>query len=176
MTVPSSSHHWIVETTSVDQFTVDMSDVDIPIDSNVLVFSKVGDTIELFDVYKPDPGADLRITGWGDWSKESGLSVSKTEKWELRRDLTGVYFTTSTAHDPPYVDVRDVDINNLPPGYKLDIKSSPVYIGPSLYGDIWLNLQQSLNFSYNMIYSVDGGWGAKQDDGNFSGIVGIHKQ
>lgn len=39
------------------------------------------------------------------------------------------------------------------PFFQLDNESgiTPVYIGPSFYGDIWTNLQQTLNFSYNMV-------------------------
>ena len=40
------------------------------------------------------------------------------DKWEKRKDLSDIYFTTATAHDPPYVFVNDVDVNNPPPGYK----------------------------------------------------------
>ena len=42
------------------------------------------------------------------------------DKWELRKDLTGVMFEASTAHEPPYVDVVFVRENNnhFPPGYQ----------------------------------------------------------
>ena len=42
------------------------------------------------------------------------------DKWELRKDLTGVMFQASTAHEPPYVDVVFVRENNnhFPPGYQ----------------------------------------------------------
>ena len=117
----------------------------------------------------------------------------------MRKDLTGVSFRTSSAHDPPFVVVvRDMDLAAPPPGYKeslqqldinvlcwllnvwaihdnhdmtnvgvvvlteimtvtshqkIDDNSSfaPIYIGPSFYGDIWSNLQQTLNFTYNMV-------------------------
>ena len=37
----------------------------------------------------------------------------------MRRDLTGIVLTASSAHDPPYVDIGEVDPLNLPPGYKV---------------------------------------------------------
>ena len=42
------------------------------------------------------------------------------DKWELRKDLTGVMFQASTAHEPPYVDVVFVRENKdyFPPGYQ----------------------------------------------------------
>lgn len=151
---PISAHHWIVETSSIEEFLNNMDGVDLPIDSNVFMFMKSKVEIELYDVYRPQPSFPIKVSKWGQWNKKEGLKIFTTEKWELRRDLTGVYFTTSTANDPPYVVVRDVDLNNPPPGYQIDIRSSPVYIGPSLYGDIWSNLQQTLNFSYNMVVNM----------------------
>ena len=44
------------------------------------------------------------------------------DKWELRKDMTGILFTTATAHEPPYVVKIDVDIENidqLPRGYEV---------------------------------------------------------
>ena len=43
------------------------------------------------------------------------------DKWELRKDLTGVMFEASTAHEPPYVDVVFITEkynNYFPPGYQ----------------------------------------------------------
>ena len=52
------------------------------------------------------------------------------DKWELRKDLTGVMFEASTAHEPPYVDVVFVTENNnnyFPPGYQAIITITQKY-------------------------------------------------
>ena len=102
------------------------------------------------------------------WSHHLGLESLSVDKWRLRRDLTGVTFSSSTRHILPFVKVLDVDRGSPPPGYKarnpppsvlrplpvqIDVTSSvaQVYLGPSLIGDIWGLLQQNLNFSYNMV-------------------------
>ena len=108
---------------------------DVPIDSNVVLYT--GDLhshLDIWDVYRPHPLADLRwiiksvwpnqvemlsrISKFGFWSSEFGLSLLAVDKWEVRRDLTGIVLTASSAQDPPYVDIGQVDPLNLPPGYK----------------------------------------------------------
>ena len=42
----------------------------------------------------------------------------------MRRDLSALTFATATAHEPPYVESRDIDMNllesyNFPPGYRV---------------------------------------------------------
>ena len=48
------------------------------------------------------------------------------DKWEVRRDLTGIVLTASSAHDPPYVDIGEVDPLNLPPGYKVGTRLAEI--------------------------------------------------
>ena len=60
-----------------------------------------------------------RVSPWGSWDWDRGLRILAVDKWELRKDLGGVMFRASSAHDPPYVAVvRDMDLDNLPRGYK----------------------------------------------------------
>lgn len=64
-----------------------------------------------------------------------------------------------------------------------------VWLRPSLYGDLWQALQESLNFSYSMVHltiiidltlfeifkyqvlSVDGYYGIEDSNGAFNGMV-----
>ena len=39
----------------------------------------------------------------------------------MRRDLSGVLLTASSAQDPPYVDLDNVDPLNIPPGYQASL-------------------------------------------------------
>ena len=77
--------------------------------------------------------------------------LSPVDKMELRQDLTGVYFKTSTVHEQPMVNAKPIDFESLPPGYILGGKvQQPVFIDQSFYGDVWSYLQRTLNFSYDM--------------------------
>ena len=94
---------------------------------------------------------DCRINPWGSWSSDTGLVVTVTDKWSIRSDLTGVHFETGTIAQAPYVNVGDVDIRQLPPGYKWKSGVNNKYLTPSLYGDMWTALQESMNFTYSMV-------------------------
>ena len=59
-----------------------------------------------------------RISKFGFWSSEFGLSVLAVDKWEMRRDLSGIVLTASSADDPPYVALENVHPFNIPPGYQ----------------------------------------------------------
>ena len=67
-----------------------------------------------------------RISQLGIWSSQFGLELLAVDKWELRRDLTGLVLSASSAHDPPYVDIDQVDPDKLPPGYK--VMDSPLWL------------------------------------------------
>ena len=67
------------------------------------------------------------MSRWGVWRSDYGLEVLAADKWELRKDLTGVMFQASTAHEPPYVDVvfiSEKNNNNFPPGYQAIIMNN----------------------------------------------------
>ena len=59
-----------------------------------------------------------RISNWGRWDSGEGLEIFPIEKWDMRKDLTGVFFKTSSANDPPFVVTMDMDLASPPPGYK----------------------------------------------------------
>ena len=63
--------------------------------------------------------AFCRHSKWGIWNSKFDLEVFSSEKWELRKDLTDIHFTTSTAKEPPYTTYFNVDPNSLPRGYKV---------------------------------------------------------
>ena len=46
------------------------------------------------------------------------MEIFPIEKWDMRKDLTGVFFKTSSANDPPFVVTLDMDLASPPPGYK----------------------------------------------------------
>ena len=65
-----------------------------------------------------------RSSLWGVWDPLHGLDSLALDRWELRRDLTGLTFTTATAHEPPYVDSREINMDilesyNFPRGYQV---------------------------------------------------------
>ena len=82
------------------------------------------------------------------------------------------------------------DFNSPMSGHMRDnrIGLDNIYLGPSLYGDLWESLQKLMNFNYTMVkllmtrkyvdtivqvYSIDGSWGSMNDDGSWNGVVRI---
>ena len=60
------------------------------------------------------------------WDPQHGLDSLALDRWELRRDLSDLTFTTATAHEPPYVDVVFITEkynNYFPPGYQAIISN-----------------------------------------------------
>ena len=43
--------------------------------------------------------------------------VEGGQKWEHRKDLTGIHFAAATLDTEPFVTVEDVDLDDLPAGY-----------------------------------------------------------
>ena len=54
------SQFWIIEAESTDKLNTDMATVDIPIDSNVLVFTgNKTEKLDIFDVYRPTADSNI---------------------------------------------------------------------------------------------------------------------
>ena len=57
----TSSQYWVVETSTLSQFTDAMSKIDIPFDSNVLLMTKTSmQNVDLYDVYRPSALSAIR--------------------------------------------------------------------------------------------------------------------
>ena len=131
--------------------------MDVPIDSNVVLFNgSLDGSVELYDCYRASPDSDLKVQLWGLWSKETGLDLVPRQKWELRKNLSGIVFRTASNNDPPFVNtivVQNQAISEPPRGYILNEDDSfeRIFLGPSLYGDIWSSLQSITNFSFSMV-------------------------
>ena len=54
------------------------------------------------------------------WNPQKGLDILPIDKWEIRKDLTGVFLKTATATEPPYVTTEEASMSNKenwPRGY-----------------------------------------------------------
>ena len=67
--------------------------------------------------------------------------------------------TVTTKESLPYVGLRGNGVGDL-------------QIVKGKFGEIFLELSHLLNFSYTLTLPSDGAWGAKMDDGTWSGMVG----
>ena len=53
--------NWLVKINSTEEFSQNMEEKDLPIDSNFFLYSgNMSEIVTLYDVYRPDPSLDLR--------------------------------------------------------------------------------------------------------------------
>ena len=56
-----SDHYWAIETESREEFLSSIDGLEVPIDSNVLLYTgDVNSHLDLWDVYRPHTAADLK--------------------------------------------------------------------------------------------------------------------
>ena len=63
----------------------------------------------------------------GIWNKESRLELLVKEKFEIRKNMTGVLIRAVTEYNPPFTTIDEVKENNLPPGYQANHELSKLY-------------------------------------------------
>ena len=113
--------------------------------------------------------------------------------------MTKCFNRTAANEDPPFVKTVRVSedftsspaVPAVPAGHLRDNRQGldNIYLGPSLYGDLWVALQRLMNFNFTMVdlsvlahntttvfihhqvYSIDGSWGSLNDDGSWNGVV-----
>ena len=55
------SYQWIVEAGSQEEFLTSLAGSDLPINSNVMIFSgNISERLDIWDVYRPQPSAEMR--------------------------------------------------------------------------------------------------------------------
>ena len=60
----------------------------LDIDDDIFVFMPTDNNfVDIWEVYKLGPKADLIVKKLGEWKKDVGLSLTKLNKWQRRGDL-----------------------------------------------------------------------------------------
>ena len=60
-----------------------------------------------------------RLNRWGSWKVLEGLTLVTTDKYDLRKDLTGVHIQAATESHVPFTKLEPVLKQSLPRGYKV---------------------------------------------------------
>ena len=58
-----------------------------------------------------------RLNRWGSWKVIEGLRLVTTDKYDLRKDLTGVHIEAATESHLPFTNLEPVFKQSLPRGY-----------------------------------------------------------
>lgn len=97
---------------------------------------------------------------FGHYANTSGLHVSSANKWERRKNFTGVTMTLAAMEWKPFTEkVSDGD------GKFVQFTG----IFPMLVQD----MKKVMDFEIEWVLPSDGKWGIKGDDGHWNGLVGL---
>ena len=109
--------------------------------SNIFYWVQNGSQILIYEVYKTKIDGELIQNPWGFWTMKNGFFKTKQDKWERRKDLTGVEII-ATAND------------NHPMTYTFpkNGKNGEITIG-GYVADIWTPIQKALNFTTKFVPS-----------------------
>ena len=135
-----------------------LNDIYFPINSHVFTFVPDPMEVQIFEIYNIDRGMEQMVKNYGTWN--SRLIVDPLPIYERRKNLMGYVFSAETMPEPPYV---IVNFDNLATG-----RGRPV---SGIWGDVWLNLENTMNFSTKISASPDNKWGSQNEDGTWNGII-----
>ena len=136
------------------------------IDNNMIFYHPIesGEEVSLFDRYNPNDEVLFKHPV-GMWRQDRGLNITKETKWAWRGDLGGKQLRVGVLKWPPFFD------------YTLDAEGS-VNDSKGFFFDILQELTHSLNFTTLMMTPKDGKWGSKDENGNYTGLIGdlVHRK
>jgi hypothetical protein len=131
----------------------------LPISSQVFTFRTEGDRVLIEEVYSISVGAAPVVLEYGSWKAGVGLSHSHVPLLERRWDLRGHVLRGQTLPGPPSV---QVDLPTLEQGVQ-----GGLGVG-GIVGEIWHQLERSLNFTTLTLPPKDRQWGGLKEDGRWA--------
>ncbi|KAJ8681897.1 hypothetical protein QAD02_017689 [Eretmocerus hayati] len=152
--------NWVIffrEDTRIEDF---FADIHVPLDCVFLIVQKEKDSenYALFDVYRIDRDRELIIGRFGSWNEDTGLKITPLAMYQRRGNLQGQLIKVGTVHDPP---LSMIERNET--GVMVRIQG--------FFGTVIQILQENLNCS--ITYAESQSWGSKQEDGTWTGIIGM---
>ncbi|GLH02754.1 Ionotropic receptor 25a, partial [Gryllus bimaculatus] len=133
-----------------------------PFDSEFLLAEVENNgSVSLTEVYRVNSSLPLLSSRWGLWGEQTGLTVTGTGHVHSRRaDLFGTTIRVAAGHDPPY----DYLIKHTD-GKRLNMEGYS--------SEVWKQLEMRLNFTTELYEAKENEWGSIQEDGTWSGMIGM---
>ena len=128
-------------------------------DTFLFVYSTSVSTIHLKEIYGVN-GKTI-VTQIGTHKEGSGLSISATNMWDRRTDMEGMEIRVATLSYPFLHELYYDKLN------------TSVIGGGGLFIEPLNILAQKLNFSMKFMSSIDGQWGAMNQNGTWTGLIGM---
>ncbi|KAJ9590998.1 hypothetical protein L9F63_027794, partial [Diploptera punctata] len=155
---------WIIFLDNAQDREELLGDVVIPINTELLLAKKTQNGIYLEEMFNIENKSKKILNYFGVWSEQSGLNVTNNQLYERRKNFNGMKFQAN----PPMTNVME---------------NGPVISIDGFVGEVWRDLENSLNFTtvYHipMIQTenntlVDGKWQGMFDEvRNSISLLGI---
>ena len=142
---------WLVKADQVEIF----QDVYLPINSQFYSFTMVLDEVVVKESFKVAKGLKTCTKHIGSW-KDKKLSWDNSPVFQRRKDFNGFQFEAVTLPHSTYNIVYSED--------------GELRVG-GFYGEVWKVLENHFNFSTRMRMSPDLKWGARDENGEWNGMV-----
>ncbi|XP_069700768.1 glutamate receptor U1-like [Periplaneta americana] len=134
--------------------------INIPFDCEFLVAQQQDDrVVALTEVYQVSAALPLRTEHFGNWTEHKGLARPSLGLYQRRNNLHGVALRTGTMNGE-YIKI------------KKEINNKPVEVG-GIFGAIWTNLENRLNFRSDYYKPDKHTYGAYQANGSWNGLMGL---
>ncbi len=102
--------------------------------------------ISMTEIYSPDPGNIPAIS--------RHVSGSSDEIWKRRGDLMGTKLNLVYVESPNYIEVSENGTKAV-----------------GFVADVLVAISEQLNFTYNLVPSYDGNFGARDENGTWNGMI-----
>ncbi|KAL0269319.1 UNVERIFIED_CONTAM: hypothetical protein PYX00_007100 [Menopon gallinae] len=152
--------YWLIfikDRTEMEDF---FRDVITPFDLRMVVAeTKYDDRIDFFEVYRVLQDRPLRTPHFGSWRLGEGYKLGSRNIYERRQNLEGIVLKTGST-------------NNYPMNYFVPQTDGTTKL-EGFFAEVWSELERILNFSSINYPSVDKVEGIPENNGKWSGLVGM---
>ena len=131
----------------------------LQLDTRLYVYTSNQDKIYLKEMYAINKRTKLQTIG--KWTQNKGMTISKRNIWERRKNLESMEIRVATISWP------------LLQLLQYDMSGKTISRGSGLFLEPFNILEKQLNFTLKLIDSIDGKWGALDSNGTWNGLIGM---
>ena len=169
----TDKQYWLIDITylsTINEKTNEiLNDLKLDLDDDLFMFAYSSTGIELYEAYKIHENFDATVKQYGFWSFNNGLTSPMYGKWIRRKNMQGAKLNVVSNVQPPYV-TQMIPVGSTT--YQITQDYSPgEFEFKGMYADVFLELQNMLNFTFVLKKSPDGQWGTLRSDGTWTGMI-----
>ena len=153
-----------------DKIRNDLKGLKLDLDDDLYFFEEKDKSVHIWEhyaigYYEIKKSVQRKILYLGSWNLEAGFQLMDIPKWIRRKNLEGHHFMVAAMPSNPYI------TGMIPADFSAD--GSMTYRFTGFFAEVFDNLQEIMNFTYEVIKPPDRQWGAIQPDGTWNGMVNL---